>query len=93
MVYLLHFSHPLHHARHYIGWCASADTFDARLQHHRNGSGARITQVATKNGIDLEVARTWPNADRFFERRLKNLHGASRICPLCNPNAHKRMRG
>ena len=84
-VYLLHFDSPLggptHYARHYIGW---AKRLDARLAHHRAGTGAAITARFTQRGIDFQVARTWPNADRTQERRLKRQKHAARYCPLCS---------
>ncbi len=37
VVYLLHFSRPYQHARHYTGW--TEDLLD-RLDHHARGHGA-----------------------------------------------------
>lgn len=68
-VYLLHLSAPLAHARHYVGF---ARDVDRRLAHHKNGTGARMLAVAVERGIGFELARVWPEADRTFERRLKN---------------------
>jgi predicted GIY-YIG superfamily endonuclease len=79
--YLLHFSKPYKHAKHYLG---SADDLFARLQQHNAGQGARLTQVVREAGIDLILARTW-NGDRSFERRLKRQHNSPRLCPICNP--------
>jgi predicted GIY-YIG superfamily endonuclease len=79
MVYLLHFSTPLAHAQHYIG---SADDVEARLARHNAGHGARITQVAKEQGIELTVARTWEGG-RKEERRLKNRKNAPKLCPIC----------
>jgi hypothetical protein len=80
-VYLLHFSAPLGHARHYTGWSAHLDW---RLRQHRAGrSGVPLVRAAVAAGIELELARTWPAATRAFERRLKNRHGAAAYCPLC----------
>lgn len=95
-VYLLHLNQPLPRgvsptgkplqAAHYIGY---ADDLEGRLHHHRQGTGARFTQVCCERGIDWTVARTWDGeqADRTFERRLKNGKDAKRLCPLCNSNA------
>ena len=100
-VYLLHLCQPLDRgvspngtaliARHYIGY---ADNLDGRLHHHRQGTGARFMQVCCERGIDWTVARVWEGeqADRTFERRLKNGKWAPRLCPLCNPNALKLMQ-
>ena len=88
-VYLLHFSQPYKHARHYTGW---ASDLKARLAEHEQGQGARLLQVIKAAGISWTLARTWPG-DRKRERDLKNMGGASRRCPQCgiNPQAdHKR---
>jgi hypothetical protein len=90
-VYLLHLSQPMPRglsphgfrlwARHYIGW--TGYPVSLRLQHHRNGTGARFCQVAAERGIALELARTWEGAGRDFERRLKRQKNAARLCPIC----------
>ena len=78
-VYLLHFDRPYRHARHYTGWTRD---LDHRLAEHATGRGARLMSVITDAGIGWQLARTW-SAGRTFERRLKNRHGASRFCPIC----------
>lgn len=79
-VYLLHFDQPYKHARHYLGWAAD---LQARLDCHRAGHGARLLAVLAAEGIGWQLARTWPDADRNRERRLKNMGGGARHCPLC----------
>lgn len=79
-VYLLHFSEPYKHARHYIGW---ANQIEARLDHHNNGTGARLTQVVRAVGIDLILAKVWEGESKTFERSLKNKKHSSRFCPIC----------
>jgi predicted GIY-YIG superfamily endonuclease len=81
IVYLLHFSEPYRHAKHYTGWTLD---LDARLAQHRAGTGARLIQVITEAGIGFEVARTW-KGDRWLERRLKRSYHGPPVCPLCNP--------
>lgn len=81
-VYLLHFKQPYKHARHYVGF---AKRLDERLEHHRNGTGARLMQVIRDAGIDWQLARTWPQGDRNFERAIKNRKASPRLCPICNP--------
>ncbi len=78
-VYLLHFDRPYKHAAHYTGWTTN---LSARLWQHEIGRGARLTEVILLAGIGWQLARTW-TADRTFERRLKNRHGASKYCPIC----------
>lgn len=89
MVYLLHFARRLHHAGHYVGWTRDAGTLPARIEHHRNGSGARLLAAVADAGIDFAVVRTWPDGDRTLERRLKNGKRGPRLCPVCNPTARK----
>lgn len=79
VVYLLHFSSPLAHARHYLG---TAKDLERRLKQHRAGKGARICAVAVEQGIELILARTW-RGGRRLERALKNQHNAPRLCPVC----------
>lgn len=80
-VYLLHLDPAYKQARHYTGW---ASNLDARLAHHRAGSGARLCQVAVEAGSELILARTWPG-DRNFERHIKNGKNVPLLCPICNP--------
>jgi hypothetical protein len=88
-IYLLHFVVPyvaiqqpgkkLQTAGHYLGW---SEDLMSRLLAHKNGQGARLTQVIKEAGIEWQLARVWPG-DRFLERQLKKRGGRSRFCPLC----------
>jgi predicted GIY-YIG superfamily endonuclease len=78
-VYLLHFSQKYHHAGHYLGF---AETLENRLEQHRKGQGARLTQVIKDADIEFECVRTWEGT-RDFERQLKNRHDARSLCPNC----------
>jgi len=80
-VYMLHFTAPFGHARHYVGW---ARDLDARITAHRDGRGARLVAVITAAGIGFTVARTVPG-DRTLERAIKRAGGATRYCPICTP--------
>jgi predicted GIY-YIG superfamily endonuclease len=79
--YLLHFTAPYKHARHYLG--TTKDLF-TRIQLHKAGKGARLTQVVRENGIDFYLVRTW-DGGRQTERRLKRQKNSPRLCPVCNP--------
>lgn len=83
MVYLLHFETKFHHAQHYLGYTESETSLHTRLEHHRHGSGARLMAAVSQAGIAWQVARKWPEGDRFLERRLKNRHKSSELCPIC----------
>lgn len=89
-IYLLHFDPPLAHARHYLGW---TQDLDARLAAHRNGHGSPLIAAAIKAGSTITLARIWPNADRNFERRLKNRHETPRLCPTCVEQCLTKGRG
>lgn len=81
VVYLIHFDRPYKHARHYLGW---AKSLSLRLQHHENGTGARLLQVVKAEGIGWKLARVWVG-NRALEKRLKG-HGSPRYCPICAAN-------
>lgn len=87
MIYLIHFSSPLKHARHYVGFVERAEGLEARIKKHVGGSGAKLTAAASKAGIEFIVARIWPNGDRNFERKLKNRKEGPDLCPVCNIQA------
>jgi predicted GIY-YIG superfamily endonuclease len=78
-VYLLHFSQPYRHARHYVGFTKN---LNARLEAHSKGNGARLLEVITQAGLSFQLARTWKGT-RKTERALKNQKNAPRFCPLC----------
>ena len=79
VVYLVHFTEPYRHARHYTGWTTD---LESRLAEHQAGRGARLLQVITQAGIGWTLARTWQGT-RERERQLKRQGGASRRCPIC----------
>jgi predicted GIY-YIG superfamily endonuclease len=81
IIYLLHFSQPYQHARHYTGW--TEDLLD-RLPRHASGQGARLMTVIYHAGIGFTLARTCEGT-RHTERAIKNAGGAVRYCPLCTP--------
>jgi hypothetical protein len=80
MIYLIHFDRPLHHARHYLGYCADG-TLEVRLIRHRAGRGARLLAVLRELNIGWRVVRVF-EGDRKIERRLK-ANSRVRLCPVC----------
>lgn len=80
-VYLLHFSEPYKHARHYLGY-TKRDDLTERLIEHEKGAGARLLFVVKSAGITWQLARQWVGG-RALERQLKKRGGAARICPIC----------
>ncbi len=78
-VYLICFSRKYRHAKHYLGWAKDPDK---RFDEHKNGTGARLTQVVVENGIELVMV--WKKiGTRNDERKLKNRKKARLMCPLC----------
>lgn len=82
MVYLIHFEVPFKHAQHYIGY-SKDQNYEARIEHHRKGTGSALMKAILKAGIQWKVVRTWPNEDGNFERKLKNRKNAKCLCPIC----------
>lgn len=78
-VYLLHFSRPYRHARHYIGFTTR---LDARIRRHRRGWGSPLIAAAIESGIEIFIARRWENVACAFERRVSRVSGR-RGCPIC----------
>ncbi len=88
-VYLLHFSQKYHHAGHYLGF---AENLENRIEEHRDGRGARLTQVIKNADIEFECVRTWDKKTRSFERQLKNRHDARSLCPTCRAERSEEKR-
>jgi putative endonuclease len=86
-VYLLHYAEPIGdlnnprgQAQHYLGF---SDDLEQRLEAHRHGNGAALPAAFAAQGIPFIVARVWTDGDRTLERRLKNWHKHSQLCPVC----------
>ncbi|MGH2868774.1 MAG: hypothetical protein ACRDNK_14590 [Solirubrobacteraceae bacterium] len=80
VIYLLHFQRSDRHARHYLGY---AENIDARLAAHRAGRGSPLVAAAIADGIEFELAATWPG-DRRRERQLHRYNNSPwRLCPIC----------
>lgn len=84
MVYLLHFDRPLHHAKHYLGYTGN---LEQRLALHANPDGSShhaLIRAVRAAGIGFQLARTWADGDRAFERQLKRQKHGPRLCPICS---------
>jgi len=95
-IYLLHASRPyvgkqsdptkkVQTAGHYLGW---AKELNARISHHRKGTGGNLTRIWKLDGITFEVVRTW-RGTRSDERKLHNYKHNSQLCPICQQGAPK----
>jgi hypothetical protein len=63
-----------------LGWAGNIGKW---LERHSRGEGALLLEVVRAAGISWTLVRTWPDADRSVERRLKAQHGSVRLCPIC----------
>jgi len=79
--YLIHISPNYKQAKHYLGY---ADDVERRIEEHKSGKGARLTQVVVEAGHELILVQVWPGESRKDERRRKNHKNAPRYCPICN---------
>jgi len=75
VIYMLHFSQPYKHARHYVGW--TEDLLD-RLDRHASGHGARLIAVITQAGIGFTLVRLCEGTRRT-ERAIEH-HGDGGLC-------------
>ena len=88
-VYLLHFSEPYHHARHYVGFTQHehgmnpVEEVNERLNQHFDGHGNALVHTVHTRGILVVVARVWGNRTRAFERKVHNRRPKRLLCPLC----------
>ncbi len=91
-VYLIHFTKPLGHSRHYLG--RTYLTPEQRLKRHLSGNGAKLIQLAKENGSEFIIARVWHCAtyaqSAELEHRLKSRQENVRLCPICNPETATR---
>jgi hypothetical protein len=83
-VYLLHFSAPVGHAQHYVGWTAGLDP-QPRFQRHLAGRGSPLVRAALRAGT-VSLACHVPGT-RADERVLKRRKNTRDYCPLCSPSA------
>lgn len=90
VVYLLHFSEPYKHARHYIGFCERYEGLDSRFTYHANGNGSKLLAAVSAAGITFDLVRLWEGT-RNDERALKNCHGAAPYCPVCSGRKRRRL--
>lgn len=87
IIYLIHFSEPFRHARHYLGWTTD---LAERLWAHKIGRGSNLISHVNAAGIAWHVVRTY-TGDRNLERRIKHSGGLGRCCNVCSPPAGDRL--
>lgn len=88
MIYILEFERKLAHAKFYVGWTRDESTLSHRIEHHRQGTGARITAAASERGIAFDVIAIIPDGTRQLERQIKNRKSAPRIVAQIAKTGH-----
>lgn len=80
VVYIIQFDKKLAgRAGYYVGWTRNESTLQHRIDHHRQGTGAKITAAASQCGIKMNVVAIIPDGDRTIERMIKNQKNHRRI--------------
>lgn len=79
LVYLLHFSRPYHHAKHYVGY---TQDLEQRYMTHLMGMGSPLVKAVVNAGIEVQVAKIFVG-DRYLERAIKDRKNTPQICPIC----------
>jgi hypothetical protein len=82
LIYLVHFTVPYKHAKHYIG-STLPDCLERRMHTHISGNGSRLMKAVVQADIGFEVVRTW-RGTYSFEHWLKAKKNTPRqLCPAC----------
>lgn len=88
-LYLICFADaPVRHALHYLGFTERA--VDERFREHVEGAGARLMRAVRPSAARL--VRTWENATRADERKLKNRKNHRGLCPRCRQQYNEDCR-
>lgn len=85
-LYLLHFTEPLHHARHYLGYVVGTGRGRdyARAQAAGTAIGAHeLVMAAQWAGLELVVADVLEGEGRATQRAMRASHNLARYCPVC----------
>lgn len=86
-IFLLHFTKPYHHCRHYLG-CSKMDYNQWIISQVSAGGG--VLPAAYEAGVGLELAYEWPDGDMRLMRMIKRQNNAARYCPICKEEKRKR---
>lgn len=84
-------SNPRFQAQHYLGYAEPSrkcgnrwiSGYDARVQEHMEGRGAKITRYVIRRGIPIVFFPIKRKATRDEERKLKRAGHYNRLCPVC----------
>lgn len=84
-VYVLHFDRAYKHAKHYTG---ITNDFENRMEEHKKGQGARLTQVIKEANIGFKCVilsewNTFSEAKSEEKRLKKRVKQPQRYCLIC----------
>lgn len=87
-LYILHFTEPIGHMRHYTGY-TSREILADRLHEHITSrtKGGRLVRVAIRLGIGVRLGWTSWCSKKFGrkrEARIKAKRRAPKLCNVCN---------
>lgn len=82
-VYIIHLVRPMHHMRHYCGWCF--ENLEHRMAQHECGRGAKCLKAANEKGIGWILACYYP-AGKTLESYIKRMKNTKTWCPICQKN-------
>jgi len=99
-VYLIHFSEPYKHARHYLGFTTD---LEKRIRQHKeirinnldkesHERGAVLMAYVNSAGIEWEVIRIWEGVPLEKELRMKRSMHFPRVCPKCGVEERRKAR-
>jgi len=81
-VYILHFNEKFYHAQHYVG-CTENMQRRTREHLHCYPCGSNLVRAVIKKGIEVVVAKVYPDGDRALEKKIKATKNTSKLCPIC----------
>ena len=85
-LYIIHFSKPFKHARHYIGIAQDAEK---RFERHLSGRGAVLIREAIKADIGIKFTKYIISTHDGYstakaeEKRIKSHNNHKKRCPEC----------
>lgn len=74
-------------------WAEPVDNGNGSIKAgEKHGAGALLLGVINSLGIGFQLVRTWEGG-RDLERQIKAMKCAPCLCPICNPQAARRLVG
>lgn len=85
-IYILHFTPPYKHARHYTGISKEANL---RVERHIRGTTkVRLVNVIHEQGHSISVGNMFSVPNKLSEKALKKGKSVPDYCSICNPKGY-----